>query len=189
LLAVDLLSELALDALGRTDEATRRPFTYPVSSAAANSEAAEGNEVFRKVVNIPPIVVGGNVGQTNYASTKAGLMGMIKTLSREWEHLKVNVNGIAFGHIDTRLTQATAGNAAGPRASRAARSGSAFSSPSSTPANRCSRWAAQRMRSTCSLRPNPTTSWARCCSKAAASAKSEHRIASEKGVLPFGTDP
>jgi 3-oxoacyl-[acyl-carrier protein] reductase len=83
---------------------------YPVISAAAKAEAAEGKEVFRKVVNISSIAAGGNVGQTNYSSAKAGLMGMTKTLSREWGRLKVNVNAVAFGHIETRLTQALAGS-------------------------------------------------------------------------------
>ncbi|WP_213959310.1 MULTISPECIES: SDR family NAD(P)-dependent oxidoreductase [unclassified Variovorax] len=83
---------------------------YPVISAAAKAEAADGKEVFRKVVNISSIAAGGNVGQTNYASAKAGLTGMTKTLSREWGRLKVNVNAVAFGHIETRLTQALAGS-------------------------------------------------------------------------------
>ncbi|SFN43867.1 SDR family NAD(P)-dependent oxidoreductase [Variovorax sp. OV329] len=82
---------------------------YPVISAAAKAEAAQGKEVFRKVVNISSIAAGGNVGQANYSSAKAGLMGMTKTLSREWGRLKINVNAVAFGHIETRLTQALAG--------------------------------------------------------------------------------
>ena len=84
---------------------------YPVISAAAKAEAAAGKEVFRKVVNISSIAAGGNVGQTNYSSAKAGLLGMTKTLAREWGRLKVNVNAVAFGHIETRLTQALAGDA------------------------------------------------------------------------------
>lgn len=84
---------------------------YPVISAAAKSEAADGQEVFRKVVNISSIAAGGNAGQANYSSAKAGLLGMTKTLAREWGRLKVNVNAVAFGHIETRLTQALAGDA------------------------------------------------------------------------------
>ena len=83
---------------------------YPVISAAAKAEAAAGQEVFRKVVNISSIAAGGNAGQTNYSSAKAGLLGMTKTLAREWGRMKVNVNAVAFGHIETRLTQALAGN-------------------------------------------------------------------------------
>ncbi|SPB14605.1 3-ketoacyl-ACP reductase [Caballeronia novacaledonica] len=81
----------------------------PVISAAAKAEAAEGREVFRKIVNISSGAAGGNVGQTNYSSAKAGLLGMTKTLAKEWGRLKVNVNAVAFGLIETRLTQALAG--------------------------------------------------------------------------------
>lgn len=81
----------------------------PVISAAAKKEAAEGREVLRKVVNISSGAAGGNVGQSNYSSAKAGLLGLTKTLSKEWGRLKVNVNAVAFGLIETRLTQALAG--------------------------------------------------------------------------------
>ncbi|MBO3276089.1 SDR family NAD(P)-dependent oxidoreductase [Pseudomonas schmalbachii] len=82
----------------------------PIISAAAKAEAAEGREVFRKVVNISSGAAGGNAGQTNYSSAKAGILGMTKTLAKEWGRLKVNVNAVAFGLIDTRLTQALAGD-------------------------------------------------------------------------------
>jgi 3-oxoacyl-[acyl-carrier protein] reductase len=48
----------------------------------------------------------GNAGQVNYSSAKAALVGMTKTLSKEWGRLKVCVNCVAFGFIDTRLTKA-----------------------------------------------------------------------------------
>ncbi len=82
---------------------------YPVISAAAKAEAAEGREVFRKIVNISSAAAGGNAGQTNYSVAKAGILGMTKTLSKEWGRLKVNVNAVAFGHIETRLTVPLAG--------------------------------------------------------------------------------
>jgi len=73
---------------------------------AAKQEAADGREVFRKVVNISSIAgLGGNPGQTGYGSAKAGVVGMTKTLSKEWGRFKVNVNCVAFGFIETRLTQ------------------------------------------------------------------------------------
>jgi len=84
---------------------------YPVISAAAKAEAAEGREIFRKVVNISSGAAGGNVGQSNYSSAKAGILGLTKTLAKEWGRLKVNVNCIAFGHIETRLTEPFAGDA------------------------------------------------------------------------------
>lgn len=82
----------------------------PVISAAAKAEAAEGREVFRKIVNISSGAAGGNAGQSNYSAAKAGILGMTKTLAKEWGRLKVNVNAVAFGLIETRLTQALAGD-------------------------------------------------------------------------------
>jgi len=75
---------------------------------AAAEEAAEEREVFRKVVNISSVAgTGGNVGQSNYSSAKSGVLGLTKSLAKEWGRLKVNVNCVAFGFIDTRLTTAT----------------------------------------------------------------------------------
>jgi 3-oxoacyl-[acyl-carrier protein] reductase len=72
----------------------------------AKREAAEGREVFRKVVNISSVVgLGGNPGQGNYASAKAGIIGLTKTLAKEWGRYKVNVNCVAFGFIKTAMTQ------------------------------------------------------------------------------------
>jgi len=81
---------------------------YPVFSAQAKADAAAGREVLRKVVNISSGAgVNGNVGQSNYSAAKAGLIGLTKTLSKEWGRLKVNVNCVAFGWIETRLTEPT----------------------------------------------------------------------------------
>lgn len=74
--------------------------------AAAKREAAEGREVIRKVVNISSMAgTCGNAGQVNYSSAKSALVGMTKTLSKEWGRFKVCVNCVAFGFIETRLTQ------------------------------------------------------------------------------------
>lgn len=71
----------------------------------AKREAAEGREVIRKVVLISSMAgTNGGAGQINYASAKAGLIGMTKTMSKEWGRHKVCVNCVAFGFIDTRLT-------------------------------------------------------------------------------------
>jgi 3-oxoacyl-[acyl-carrier protein] reductase len=73
----------------------------------AKKEREEGNEVFRKIVNISSISgTMGNAGQANYSSAKAGVTGLTKTLAKEWGQFKVNVNAVAFGFIDTRLTAA-----------------------------------------------------------------------------------
>ena len=76
--------------------------------AAAKAEAEAGERVNRKVVNISSVAgLGGNAGQVNYASAKSGVVGMTKTLAKEWGRHKVNVNCVAFGLIETRLTEAT----------------------------------------------------------------------------------
>lgn len=73
---------------------------------ASKKEAAEGREVIRKVVNVSSMAgTHGNAGQTNYSSAKAAMIGLTKTLSKEWGRYKVCVNCVAFGFINTRLTQ------------------------------------------------------------------------------------
>jgi 3-oxoacyl-[acyl-carrier protein] reductase len=73
----------------------------------AKKEREEGREVFRKIVNVSSTSgTFGNAGQANYSSGKAGVVGLTKTVAKEWGQFKVNVNAVAFGFIDTRLTQA-----------------------------------------------------------------------------------
>ena len=71
----------------------------------AKKEKEEGKEVFRKVVNVSSISsTMGNAGQANYSAAKAGVVGLTKTLAKEWGQFKVNVNAVAFGFVETRLT-------------------------------------------------------------------------------------
>ena len=73
----------------------------------AKREAAAGKRVMRKVVNITSIAgTDGNPGQAGYSSGKAGVLGLTRTLSKEWGRYNVNVNAVGFGLIETRLTQA-----------------------------------------------------------------------------------
>jgi 3-oxoacyl-[acyl-carrier protein] reductase len=73
----------------------------------AKKEKEEGKEVFRKIVNISSTSgTFGNAGQANYSAGKAAVVGLTKTVAKEWGQFKVNVNAVAFGFIDTRLTQA-----------------------------------------------------------------------------------
>jgi 3-oxoacyl-[acyl-carrier protein] reductase len=71
----------------------------------AKREREQGQEVFRKIVNVSSISgTMGNAGQANYAAGKSAVVGLTKTLAKEWGQFKINVNAVAFGYIDTRLT-------------------------------------------------------------------------------------
>jgi 3-oxoacyl-[acyl-carrier protein] reductase len=73
----------------------------------AKKERDEGKEVFRKIVNVTSISgTMGNAGQANYSAAKAGVTGLTKTMAKEWGQFKINVNAVAFGFVETRLTQA-----------------------------------------------------------------------------------
>jgi 3-oxoacyl-[acyl-carrier protein] reductase len=74
---------------------------------AAKKEAGEGTERFRKIINVTSISgTMGNAGQANYSAAKAGVTGLTKTIAKEWGQFKINVNAVAFGFVETRLTQA-----------------------------------------------------------------------------------
>ncbi|HLM09411.1 MAG TPA: SDR family oxidoreductase [Thermoleophilaceae bacterium] len=73
----------------------------------AKKEREEGREVFRKIVNISSVSgTMGNAGQANYSAGKAAVVGLTKTLAKEWGQFKINVNAVAFGFVETRLTAA-----------------------------------------------------------------------------------
>ena len=75
--------------------------------AAKAEREAGGEPIFRKVVNVTSISgLMGNAGQANYAAGKAGLIGLTKTLAKEWGQFSINVNAVAFGFVETRLTAA-----------------------------------------------------------------------------------
>ncbi len=74
---------------------------------AAKSERDQGQEIFRKLINITSISgTMGNAGQANYSAAKAGVTGLTKTIAKGWGQFKVNSNAVAFGFVETRLTQA-----------------------------------------------------------------------------------
>ena len=85
----------------------------PVISQAVKAAQQAGEPVpCRKVVNISSVAgLGGNVGQSNYAAAKAGIVGLTKTLAKEWGRYNVTVNCVAYGFILTRLTEVAAGGA------------------------------------------------------------------------------
>ncbi len=71
----------------------------------AKKEREAGEEVFRKIVNVSSISgTMGNAAQANYSSGKSAVVGLTKTLAKEWGQFKINVNAVAFGYIETRLT-------------------------------------------------------------------------------------
>jgi 3-oxoacyl-[acyl-carrier protein] reductase len=71
----------------------------------AKREREAGEEHFRKIVNVTSLAgMMGNAGQVPYAAAKGGVVGLTRALAKEWGPLKINVNAIAFGFIDTRLT-------------------------------------------------------------------------------------
>jgi 3-oxoacyl-[acyl-carrier protein] reductase len=66
-----------------------------------------GRAQARKIVNVSSTSgTRGNAGQANYAAGKAGVVGLTKTLAKEWGQFNIQVNAVAFGFIETRLTQA-----------------------------------------------------------------------------------
>lgn len=61
---------------------------------------------YGKIVNLASVAWLGNIGQTNYAASKAGVVGMTRTWALELARHNINVNAIAPGLIDSALTQA-----------------------------------------------------------------------------------
>jgi 3-oxoacyl-[acyl-carrier protein] reductase len=60
-----------------------------------------------KIVNIASVVGEmGNAGQANYSASKAGVIGLTKTIAREYAQRGINVNAIAPGYIETPMTEA-----------------------------------------------------------------------------------
>lgn len=60
---------------------------------------------FGKIINISSVVgIMGNAGQTNYAASKAGIIGLTKSLARELAKRNINVNAVAPGFIQTNMT-------------------------------------------------------------------------------------
>ena len=79
----------------------------PHLRATAAREREAGAITCRKVVNISSISgLGGAATQVAYAMAKASIVGLTRTLAKEWGRYNVTVNAVAFGHIATRLTEA-----------------------------------------------------------------------------------
>ncbi|HWQ32706.1 MAG TPA: SDR family oxidoreductase [Blastocatellia bacterium] len=79
----------------------------PYMREVAKQELAEGRRVHRKIINVSSTSgVAGNPGQVNYSAGKMGIVGVTKTLAKEWGRFSINVNAVAYGFIETRLTAA-----------------------------------------------------------------------------------
>jgi len=97
----DKIVDLHLKAPWRLIKAAK-----PYFCDAAKKEMADDQSVARKIINISSMAgVGGNPGQSNYAAAKAGVVGLTKTIGKEWARYNVQANAVAFGLIDTRLAQ------------------------------------------------------------------------------------
>ncbi|WP_283135088.1 SDR family NAD(P)-dependent oxidoreductase [Rhizohabitans arisaemae] len=103
---VQKMSDEQWDAM--QDVHVKAPFR--ILRAAHPFIKANPTDYHRKVVNISSASgLGGHPGQANYSSAKAAVIGLTKALSKEWGRYKVNVNAVAFGLIETRLTVAVSG--------------------------------------------------------------------------------
>jgi 3-oxoacyl-[acyl-carrier protein] reductase len=79
----------------------------PYMREVAKKEIEEGKHIHRKIINISSTSgVAGNAGQVNYSAGKMGIVGVTKTMAKEWGRFNINVNAVAYGFIETRLTQA-----------------------------------------------------------------------------------
>jgi 3-oxoacyl-[acyl-carrier protein] reductase len=82
-----------------------RAATPLLTGAAKRERAQQGYSSPRKVINVTSVAgVYGNAGQVNYATAKAGILGLTKTMAREWGRYNVQVNCVCYGFINTRLT-------------------------------------------------------------------------------------
>ena len=75
---------------------------------AKAEKAANKPQPCRCIINVSSTSgLHGSIGQVNYATAKMGIIGMTKTIAREWGPLGIRCNAVAFGFIDTRLTRPT----------------------------------------------------------------------------------
>ena len=74
----------------------------------ARRQTKEGHRATaRKIITIASLSAYGNVGQTNYSAAKAGIIGLTKSAALEGAPFNILANSVAFGLVDTRLTQET----------------------------------------------------------------------------------
>jgi 3-oxoacyl-[acyl-carrier protein] reductase len=77
--------------------------TFNATQAVASQMVEQGSG---RIINVSSVVgLYGNFGQTNYAATKAGVIGMTKTWARELGRKGITVNAVAPGFIQTEMTE------------------------------------------------------------------------------------
>ena len=77
--------------------------TWLCSQAAAVEMV---KQKYGRIVNTASVAALGNIGQANYAASKAGVIGLTSTLALEWARFNIAVNCIAPGGVKTRMTAA-----------------------------------------------------------------------------------
>jgi 3-oxoacyl-[acyl-carrier protein] reductase len=104
----DELFDFVMDANLRTAyHTTQAAMPYMREVAKAEIAADGAPRYHRKIVFTSSVAaLMGNPGQVNYTAAKGGLIAMTKTLARELGPFRINVNAVAPGFIETRLTQA-----------------------------------------------------------------------------------
>jgi len=78
----------------------------PYMREPAKAEKAAGGPVVpRCIINVSSTSgLHGNIGQANYATAKMGIIGLTKTIAKEWGAFGIRCNAVAFGFVETRLT-------------------------------------------------------------------------------------
>jgi len=77
--------------------------TFNCIRAASKYMLKEGHN--GRIINVASVAgLMGNIGQINYSAAKSGLIGLTKTVAREWGRFGITCNVIAYGFVDTRLT-------------------------------------------------------------------------------------
>jgi len=84
-----------------------RAATPYMREAAKQEMQQNGKAEPRCIVNVSSTSgLHGNAGQVNYATAKMGILGLTKTIAKEWGQFNIRCNAVAFGFVETRLTHA-----------------------------------------------------------------------------------